>query len=294
MKSTMLSLSLFWILASTASAFTLPDFQRPLPPAPEFAPQESLIYNFEGIVALSNCSGSLVRFDDSLDTDKAMVLSNGHCTGMINPDVVIVNQTVSRSFDVLDSEAKKIGTIRGEKILYATMTKTDMALYQVKETYQDILSKYNIPALILSRDIPLVGGAIEVLSGYWKRGYACQIETIVDTLLEGKWTFKSSLRYSSPGCETIGGTSGSPVLAAGTRTVVAVNNTGNDGGRKCEVNNPCEVDQDGTIVYKKGFSYAQQTFWIYSCRNDLGQIDLLTEGCLLPKPRGLSELLGLN
>ena len=31
-------------------------------------------YNFEGIVALSNCSGSLVRFETSRDSDPAMII----------------------------------------------------------------------------------------------------------------------------------------------------------------------------------------------------------------------------
>ncbi len=289
MKFPWLSMSLLCLSAGSVQAFAFPEFGRPLAPSPEFAPEAAAEYDFSGIVALSNCSGSLVRFDDSLDTDKAMVLSNGHCTGTINPGSVVINQAATRSFDLLSTQASKLGSIRAEKLLYATMTKTDMSLYQTKETYLEIKTKYAIEALSLSRETPAVGTEIEVLSGYWKRGYACQIEKIVDTLLEGKWTFQDSLRYSPTGCNTIGGTSGSPVLAAGTRTVVAVNNTGNDAGRKCEVNNPCEVDADGTTIYKKGWSYAQQTYWLYSCRNASGILDFRLESCLLPKPAVLTD-----
>jgi hypothetical protein len=53
------------------------------------------------------------------------------------------------------------------------------------------------------------------------------------------------------------------------------------------VNNPCEVDKDGNVTYQKGIGYAQQTYWIYSCRNAAGKIDLTTPGCLLPKPAGV-------
>jgi hypothetical protein len=77
------------------------------------------------------------------------------------------------------------------------------------------------------------------------------------------------------------------VLGKGSRTVVAVNNTINESGRKCEVNNPCEVDKAGNVTYQKGRGYAQQTYWIYSCRNSEGQLDLTTAGCLLPKPAGV-------
>ncbi|HET6988105.1 MAG TPA: hypothetical protein VFI00_15880 [Kribbella sp.] len=35
--------------------------------------------DFTGIAALSNCSASLVRYAQSASTDKALVLTNGHC-----------------------------------------------------------------------------------------------------------------------------------------------------------------------------------------------------------------------
>jgi hypothetical protein len=105
---------------------------------------------------------------------------------------------------------------------------------------------------------------------------------VAPVLKEGKWSFEDAIRYTSD-CNVVGGTSGSPVLATGTRTVVAVNNTGNTSGRKCEVNNPCEVNKDGSIIYQKGYSYAQQTFWIYSCRNEQGQVDVTVPGCQLPR-----------
>ncbi|HYX34768.1 MAG TPA: trypsin-like peptidase domain-containing protein, partial [Oligoflexus sp.] len=257
-------------------------FGLPIPQSPEFSQTFTADYDFEGIVALSNCSGSLVRFDDSQDTDKALVLSNGHCTGMIDPGRVVLNQSNSRSFDVLGAQANKLGTVRAEKILYATMTKTDMSLYQVRETYLDVRTKYKVDALTLSRKSPDVGHDIEILSGYWKRGYSCAVAAIANTLKEGKWSFEDAIRFTST-CNTIGGTSGAPVLATGTRTVVAVNNTGNTSGGKCGVNNPCEVNEDGSIVYQKGYSYAQQTYWLYSCRNEQGQLDLTVDGCQLPR-----------
>ena len=294
MKNYWLSIPLVLAVETAAQAFTLPEYGRTLPVAPEFAPAAAADYDFEGIVALSNCSGSLIRFDDSQDSDPAMVLSNGHCTGMIEPGKVILNQASSRSFDLFNSQVRKVGSLHASQLLYATMTKSDMSLYQVKESYQDIRRLYQIDALTLSREMPAVADRIEVLSGYWKLGYACQVEKIVDTLREGEWSFRSSIRYSSIGCNTKGGTSGSPVIAAGTRMVVAVNNTGNDAGKKCEVSTPCEVNADGSIVYAKGYSYAQQTFWLYSCRNDQGALDFKAAGCLLPKPASAAEIKASN
>jgi len=105
-------------------------------------------------------------------------------------------------------------------VLYATMTKTDMALYRLSETYAQIKSQYHINPLVLVSAAPTVNQPIEVISGYWQRGYTCRIEKIVNELREAGWTFKDSFRYSQPGCETIGGTSGSPVILAGSRQIL--------------------------------------------------------------------------
>src|SRR5947207_3034389 len=70
--------------------------------------------NFAGTVALSNCSGSVIRFPNSADTDPALVMTNGHCleTGFPGPGEVIVDQASSRTFSLLNSAATKVGTLR--------------------------------------------------------------------------------------------------------------------------------------------------------------------------------------
>jgi len=286
MKRFLMTVSIVLFCLDQSDALAFPEHGRVLPPSPKAALFISG-YDFEGILGLSGCSGSLVRFDDSMDTDKALVLTNGHCVKMMNPGVVLVNEASNRSFDVLNSAGSKIGTIRAESLLYATMTKTDLALYRLRDTYQDIRGRFKTEALTLAREYPEVGMPIEIISGYWKRGYSCDVEAYVSTLKEGNWLFEDSIRYSRPGCEVIGGTSGSPVIEAGTRTVVAVNNTINEKGSRCAVNNPCEIDENGEITYQKGFGYAQQTSWVYSCRNLLNGLDLNLDGCLLPKPQKL-------
>ncbi len=257
--------------------------------APEEVAPDLEAYDFNGIIALSNCSGSLVRFDDSVGSDPGMILTNGHCVRMLSPGEVVYRTDSSRAFDVLDSNARKIGEVRATKLLYATMTKTDMALYQLRETYDQIQTSFQTEPLTLARANPADGTPVEVLSGYWKRAYACAVDATVYSLKEGNWLFQDSVRYSRPGCDMVGGTSGSPVTATGTRTVVAVNNTGNESGRKCTVNNPCEIDEDGTVRYEKGLGYAQQTYWVYGCRNDQGQLDVGVAGCALPRPDSVQQ-----
>ncbi|MFE3325208.1 serine protease [Streptomyces sp. NPDC059176] len=242
--------------------------------------------NFAGTVALSNCSGSVVRTPDSQPNDPALVLSNGHCleSGFPGPGEVIVDQPSSRSFSLLNSSGSRVATLRASKVAYATMTDTDVSLYELSTSYAQIESRYGIKALELNADRPVQGTAIKVVSGYWKRIYTCNIDGFAYRLKEGAWTWKDSVRYTSS-CNVIGGTSGSPVVDAATGKVVAVNNTGNEDGGRCTINNPCEVDENGNVTVRKGINYAEQTYIIVPCVGTGNKIDLEREGCTLPKPR---------
>ena len=242
-------------------------------------------YDFEGIVALSNCSGSIVKFEGMTDNDQAYVMTNGHCveTGLIPAGKVIQKASSNRSFSVLAPDSSKLGTIYAKELVYGTMTNTDVALYRVSETYAQIYQKYRTRPLIMDSQKPNIGEGIEVISGYWKRGYSCNIDAYIPELREDKWTFRDSIRYTANGCNTIGGTSGSPITRAGTKTVIGINNTGNESGRKCTMNNPCEVDANGNVTVIRGASYGQQTYNIYTCLTATNDIDLKKESCELPK-----------
>ncbi|WP_326720938.1 serine protease [Streptomyces sp. NBC_00243] len=276
-----------------AGAGAVPAVAAPAPaPAPETvaatteaaAPTIQAV-NLAGTVALSNCSGSVVRFPNSLDTDPALVLSNGHClsTGFPEPGEVLVNQASSRTFGLLNSAGTRVATLRASKLAYGTMTDTDVSIYQLTSTYATIKSSYGISALTVQNTHPTAGTAITVASGYWKTLYNCNIDGFVYRLEEGDWTWKDSVRYTSA-CQTIGGTSGSPVIDQSTGNVVAVNNTGNEDGGTCTVNNPCEVDESGNVTVREGINYAQETYLIPACFTTGNQLNLSASGCTLPKP----------
>ncbi|MFC8346393.1 serine protease [Streptomyces sp. NPDC057280] len=248
------------------------------------APQVKAV-SFAGTVSLSNCSGSVIRFPNSEADDPALVMSNGHCleTGFPAAGEVIVDQASTRSFGLLNSAGTRVGTLRANKIAYATMTDTDVSIYQLTRTYASIKSTYGIDALTLNDTHPVAGTAITVVSGYWKRTYACNVDGFAYRLKEGEWTWKDSVRYTSA-CQTIGGTSGSPVIDNATGKVVAVNNTGNEDGGRCTDNNPCEVDASGNVTVREGINYAQETYQIPACFGLDNKLDLSKSGCTLPKP----------
>ena len=250
-----------------------------------FQSLEALGYDFEGIFKLSNCSGSLVAFNGQPLSSKAIVMTNGHCIsapgGFLKPGEVWSNRSVSRSMKVYDSNMK-LHTIKATQILYATMTNTDVAFYELNESFNEIYKRTNVRPFLLDSVRPLTGISIDIISGYWDRGYSCEIDGFVFAMREDAWTFKDSIRYTE-GCDTIGGTSGSPIIARGERRVVAINNTSNESGRRCTMNNPCEVDEQGEVTVRKGVRYGQQTYNTYTCLTPDFRIEPNRNGCTLPR-----------
>ncbi|WP_231956871.1 MULTISPECIES: serine protease [unclassified Actinoplanes] len=236
-------------------------------------------------IKLSNCSASLVRYPTSVSSDRAMMLTNGHCYegGLIPSGTVLQNRTSSRSGTLLNSSGRAVATVRADRVLYATMTGTDVTLYRLTSTYATLSSRYGATALTISANHPAAGSSIVIPSSYWKRIWNCTINGFVPTLREDEWTWHDSLRYDSA-CQTIHGTSGSPIVDATSGQIVGINNTGNDDGEMCTLNNPCEVDANGTTHAYLGQSYGEETYWFTTCLTGTRTIDLTISGCLLTKP----------
>lgn len=256
------------------------------------AAEQAMAVDFAGAVALSNCSGSVVKTASAAAADPALVLTNGHCLeeGFPEAGEVIVDQPSSRTFSLLSADGSgSVGELKANRLEYATMTGTDAALYRLDVSYTQIEQSYGISALELAGR-PSEGTPISVVSGYWKKIYSCSVDGFVNELREADWSWRDSIRYT-PECETIGGTSGSPIVDAGTGKVVGVNNTGNESGERCTMNNPCEVDEQGNVTVRQGRNYGQQTHQIPGCLTAGSRIDLNQAGCDLPKPSSLLKLL---
>jgi V8-like Glu-specific endopeptidase len=255
-----------------------------VPASAQTAP--AVTVDFRAIVALSNCSGSVIKPANAGPNDPAMVLSNGHCVKFMAPGEVIVNQSSSRTFSLLNSTGTRtIGTLRATRLAYATMTNTDISIYRLSQTYAQIEQQFGTRALDLSAAHPVAGTDIKVVSGYWRTIYSCRIDAFVYQLRESNWTWRDSIRYTSAStCQTIGGTSGSPIIDVASGRVVGVNNTSNEDGQRCTLNNPCEVDQFGNVTVRPGARYGQQTYQINTCIGTGNTINLSLPGCALPKP----------
>jgi V8-like Glu-specific endopeptidase len=237
-----------------------------------------------GTVALSNCSGAIVRPAEASDSDPALVLTNGHCLegGFPNANDVLINKPSQRVFTVLSPNGtSELGKLSATKLLYATMKNTDIALYQTNISYLDLRQRLGTNALRLSTRHPEISTPIAIPSGYWKTTYSCTIDSFVPEIREGPWVWKDSIRYS-PECQTIDGTSGAPIVDRASGEVIGINNTGNDDGQLCTENNPCEVTMNGQVTVHQGINYGQETYLIQDCISAANELDLNKPDCTLP------------
>jgi hypothetical protein len=241
--------------------------------------------DFAGTLNLGGCSGSLVRMPTSTDDDKAFLLTNGHCYegAWPVPDEVLVNQPSHRVANLLDASGKRVALLQASKALYVSMTGTDVSLYQLDKSYRDLDRAYHVRPLTISAKRPTPGTAMKVVSGGLGKIFSCDVDQLVYRVLESGYMTKDVLRYTSA-CQTGPGSSGSPVVDAGTGEVIGINNTSNRDGGQCLMNNPCEMDRDGAISVHKGIAYGTETYWLTTCVAKGNRLDLSRPGCLLPKP----------
>lgn len=250
------------------------------------APAPAVAADLTATIRLSNCSASLVRYPSSLSTDRAMMLTNGHCFegGFLAAGQVITNRASTRRGTLLNSAGSAVATLTADRVLYATMTGTDVTLYRLTSTFATVQSATGIAARTLSASHPVTGDTF-VPSGFFARVFDCDIQTFVPTLREDVWTWHDSIRYNTA-CATIHGTSGSPIVSVATGEIVGINNTANDDGGVCTLNNPCEVASNGTVTATQGLRYGQQTYWFTTCLTTTRTINLNQAGCLLTRPGG--------
>jgi V8-like Glu-specific endopeptidase len=249
-------------------------------------PADDPVPNMEGAAAVGDCRGSVVRAPAARPTDLALALTNGHCVQSSRPAVgkALVNQpaNLDKPVSIADSAGYPKATARAVRLVYATMTGTDIALYRLDKTYAQLAAQgakvFNLPTT------PMRAGDRFFLAHGSGRP-ACAVEAVVHTR-EAGYQQDNAVRYAlSDACTSKPGYSGSPLLSPDENTVLGVNNTHNDNGEKCTESNPCEVDPSGTITAVQGRSYGQQVHQITGCLDARSQLDLSRSGCTLTGAR---------
>jgi hypothetical protein len=242
---------------------------------------------FAGTARLPSCSGAVVRWPAALDTDRAVVLTNGHCVRrpFLGAREVLVDDRRWTRVELLDGLGEVALTARAVRLEYATMYRTDVALLRLRETYAD-LAGAGVAPLALATEGPSRGDRVRIPSAYWTEQRGCTTPGTAHRLHERTWDWWDSIRLPArDGCAIRGGYSGSPIVSRETGLVVGVVNTGYVGGRRC-IDSACEENRRGRVVMRRGMNYGQQTSWLLGCLDAGRTFDLDVAGCRLARPRG--------
>ena len=238
-----------------------------------------------GSVQINGCFGFFARYLHSTPTDKALIITAGHCAKLprrlnVKEYAYDMNSEIPVTF--LANDGSPIGTLSTSKLLYATVTGTDVALYQLPQSFEEIMKRTDIRPLPIALKGTAPGSKIRIPTGMLAKVYECKIEAYVHQLINQDYVWSSSIRYSPEGCKMTVGTSGSPVIDLSSFEVIGLTNAGNnETDDSCMRSNVCEVSPAGTVSYRRGTSYGQQTHQIYSCLTNERKLDLNIDGCQL-------------
>ncbi len=244
-------------------------------------PPDDEIPDVGGMVGLQGCVGSVVRTPTSEPDAPALMLTNGHCVQEDRPapGEALVDRPADLEVPVADSRGYPLVTARAERLVYATMTGTDVALYRLDRTYEQLDSR---GAKVFELGTTPVRPGDEVAMVSTSTRSDCSVEAVPAHLREGGYQQDDPIRYASgEGCLPYPGMSGSVLLAADGSTVVGVHNTHNRDGGECTDDNPCEVDADGNVTFEQGRGYGQQVHTVPACLTDRSELDLSRRDCSL-------------
>ncbi|EHN10441.1 hypothetical protein PAI11_27180 [Patulibacter medicamentivorans] len=284
-----ISLNLEWIRSYLSG-------RRAIPRAPAYRGPD-----MRGAAKIGGCSASVVRARGARAGDPALLLTNGHC---VDPrpksGTALADRPVPTPVQLLGRDGTPIARSLTDRLLYATMTGTDVALYRLTDSYQR-LEQTGVRVLTLASRGPKPGDRVSLLTHQELK--RCRIDIIVPTLREAGYEQQNALRYvAGDGCRSQRGDSGAPLIDDGSGQVVAINNTHNSGERDptpeeieagdfepkpgvpCAEGNPCEVGPDGRIVNLVGRSYGQQAAGLAACIAPGSRLRLDRPGCTVTKP----------
>ncbi|AZH77127.1 peptidase S1 [Microbacterium sp. Y-01] len=282
------------------------DWIRTIMATHESIPDDEIDMGTGGFPAFPNCESSIVRTAASQDDDPALLLTNGHCVPNLDPGMEmpepgssIVDEKVEAPISFIDAGGFGFHTARIDRLLFATMTGTDVAVYRLDASYAE-LEQRGVRVLRVTSTPPKTGDKVTLMATDFLLGgpRECTIEAVVPTLSEDGYEQHDSLRMSeAERCKSQGGYSRAALLAADGKTLVGVNNSSNHDGKKCVLDNPCEVSADGEKKIYRERPYGQQIVELNDCVAAGSVLDLDADGCDLaadtdPPAIGAGYVLG--
>ena len=244
-----------------------------------------------GTALVGGCSAAVFRSPQSRRSDPAMVLTNGHCVDpRPEPGGGLRGRADDQRVLVKDRHGDTVVRAHTTRLLHATMTGTDVAVYRLDTSYADLRAR-KVPVFALAPHGPRVGQRVRVLSAGSAEDYTCTVAAIVPGLVEAGYTQHGAIRYQRQrGCagSAVGdgkgpghGDSGSPLVDPRSGRIVGIHGTGNDEGLRCLEDNPCEVDARGRRTSVMNARYGQQTALLRACLAPGSRMALSRPACTL-------------
>jgi hypothetical protein len=201
-------------------------------------------------------------------TQRALVLTAGHCVEETNDNTVIVDRVASPAWSFtpayfIDTQARHRSFGIG-RVLYATMKRADLAVLELHATYGELaelgVHPLHLMAGAAAPDLPIELVHIPVIgvaeNERFLRHSSCRGEAN-QRLIEGTapWWWEAAIPNDCAG--VAGGTSGSPVFQEGGADVIGVlNTTATPGYVGCGLGRPCELGEDNRMLSRDDTNYA--------------------------------------
>jgi hypothetical protein len=249
------------------------------------------------------CTGSVFIMPGMSGEQNALVLTNGHCLDVgdyewqgarhLRPDQFLFNYVMDKAdylISVFRSRGQGGNNYAVKRIVFGTITVTDLAIIELSVTYSDLKnSGYRIYQL--AKYMPKKGMTLEFRSYNQNFDGICRVHGLVPTVVEGPYAWTNVVKMElNEKCRIYPGVSGTPGILKHTNEIYAVGNTEyTGGGRECDIMNPCERDvasgklQPGLPTQ----TYAMPTAPLYDCYNTASsRFDFDMKGCSLKNAGG--------
>jgi hypothetical protein len=242
--------------STTSTTTTAPQPDDPAAPRQPLLNADGSNAVFGGVGQLrgfpSDCTAFLL--DVGEPTDPAYAMTNGHCVGIFDSTTVVRDQPAegaSVTFGLFADTPNDRADVAVRTVRYGTMRGTDVAILELAATRRDLAG---LPSYGLD-DPPAEGDPIRVVgvptSGLDESQWVLRDATCTagpaTRLVEFVWLWDAAASSDCAGI--LGGSSGSPVFAAGdpTMAVGTVNTTTIASGptSSCYLGAPCELAATG-------------------------------------------------
>ncbi|GAA3287572.1 trypsin-like peptidase domain-containing protein [Streptomyces lavendulae] len=240
----------------------------------------------------TNCTATVVSAPHPIASARALVLTNGHCVrDTLKTNEVAIGEPAPQNWSFTPAyfhdNPTEHQTFPVERVAYATMKDTDIAVLELGATYRD-LAKLKVVPRIVSADKPTAGQALRAAHApvigvspgeQFLRLSTCRAKAAAVATHEYTWLWKGTTRTDCLGIS--GGSSGGIVTTEdGDRLVALINTVATPGYLGCGLGRPCEGTATGLVIPRDDTVYAVPVDRVASCLDPTG-LRLDKQGCLL-------------